>query len=388
MIHYVDIFTIALRLGLTSFGGPTAHLAYFHNEYVKQKRWLSKKSYADLVALSQFLPGPASSQVGIGIGLYRGGLLGGILAFLGFTLPSVFLLIAFAMWFPTDLAFATGLLKGLQLVAVAIVAHAIIGMSKSLASDAPRQWITFVAMATMLLFPHPFIQVGIILIAACIGRLLFTQGVSRENSTSDRVPISKRGGSIALFLFFFFLFAPPIILVWKDIPMLSFFESFYQSGALVFGGGHVVLPLLEQQFVSPTGLSGETFLAGYGATQAVPGPLFTFAAFLGAVLNGPIGGLFATFAMFLPAFLLIVGALPFWDLLRNNAHMQGAVSAMNAAVLGLLIAAFYDPIWTSSMTSSVHFTIASLLFLLLQFQKWPSWKIVLLGAMIGAFFLS
>lgn len=388
MKYYVDIFTIALRLGLTSFGGPTAHLAYFHNEYVKQKRWLSEKSYADLVALSQFLPGPASSQVGIGIGLYRGGLLGGILAFLGFTLPSVFLLIAFAMWFPTDLAFATGLLKGLQLVAVAIVAHAIIGMSQSLASDAPRQWITFVAMATMLLFPHPFIQVGIILIAACIGRLLFTQGMSRENSTSDRVPISKRGGSITLFLFFFFLFAPPIILAWKDIPMLSFFESFYQSGALVFGGGHVVLPLLEQQFVSPTGLSGETFLAGYGATQAVPGPLFTFAAFLGSVLNGPIGGLFATFAMFLPAFLLIVGTLPFWDLLRNNAHMQGAVSAMNAAVLGLLIAAFYDPIWTSSMTSSVHFTIASLLFLLLQFQKWPSWKIVLLGAMIGAFFLS
>ncbi|PPA70719.1 chromate transporter [Jeotgalibacillus proteolyticus] len=380
----LQILIISTRLGLTSFGGPIAHLGYFHDEYVRRRKWIDEKTYADLVALCQFLPGPASSQVGIGIGVLRAGTLGGIISFIGFTLPSVLALIIFALVVQSFDVANAGWLQGLKIVAVAVVAHAIIGMAKNLTPDLQRKAIALIALTITLLWQSTFSQVGVILLAGLAGFILFKQQPG-DDKQSFVFPISKRFGAICLTLFFAFLILLPIARDITQANWIAMFDSFYRSGSLVFGGGHVVLPLLEREFV-PTGwVSEEAFLAGYGAAQAVPGPLFTFAAYLGAVINGWQGGLLASLAIFLPAFLLILGALPFWNQLRQNATIKGALMGVNAAVVGILISAFYFPIWTSSIMAPVDFAFAAILFSMLVYWKLPPWVIVLTGAIGGTF---
>lgn len=378
----LEILFVSTRLGLTSFGGPTAHLGYFHEEYVRRKKWMDEKSYADLVALAQFLPGPASSQVGIGIGVMRAGVIGGIISFLGFTLPSVIALILFAGLLATTDIGNSGWIHGLKLVAVAVVAHAILGMAKNLTPDITRKTIALFALIGTLLWQSAWTQVGVIVLAALIGFLLFKQQESTEPAKST-FPITKRVSAICLVLFAGLLVLLPILRELTGSVWVAMIDSFYRSGSLVFGGGHVVLPLLEQEFV-PTGwISEESFLAGYGATQAVPGPLFTFAAYIGTVMKGWQGGLVATFAVFLPAFLLILGALPFWDQLRNNPKVKGAIMGVNAAVIGILIAALYSPIWTSSVLQPTDFALAAVLFSMLAYWKLPPWMVVVAGAVGG-----
>ncbi|GAA0300574.1 chromate transporter [Gracilibacillus halotolerans] len=380
---YALIFWIALRLGVTSFGGPIAHLGYFHDEYVRRRKWLSEKHYADLVALCQFLPGPASSQVGIGVGIIRGGVLGGFLAFLGFTVPSVIVLILFALAVHSFDIYDASFIHGLKIVAVAVVAHAIMGMGAKLTPDLTRKAIAILAVIAMLFWQSTWTQVGIILIAAVIGIFLFNKQENEGKEAQLHLTLSKKIGAISLSLFFSLLIVLPILSNISNSSWLTMFDSFYRSGALVFGGGHVVLPLLEQEFV-PTGfITAEEFLAGYGAAQAVPGPLFTFAAYLGTVIAGVPGGVLATVAIFLPAFLLIVGTLPFWHALREKSSVKGAFVAVNAAVVGILIAAFYQPIWTSTIVEVKDFALALILFSLLAFWKLPSWVIVILGIIGG-----
>lgn len=378
-----EILIVSTRLGLTSFGGPIAHLGYFHNEYVQRRKWMDEKSYADLVALSQFLPGPASSQVGIGIGVMRAGVFGGIVSFIGFTLPSVIALIIFALLLQgTDVGMA-GWIHGLKIVAVVVVAHAIMGMASKLAPDLKRKAIALFALVATLLWQTTFTQVGVILIAGFAGFLLYKQYEDLQDS-SVKFPVSRKFGAVCLALFFGLLILLPLAreaVTWNWVAM---FDSFYRSGSLVFGGGHVVLPLLEREFV-PAGLvTEEAFLAGYGAAQAVPGPLFTFASYLGAVMGGWQGGLLATAAIFLPAFLLILGTLPFWDILRKSPKIKGAFMGVNAAVVGILVSAFYHPIWTSSILAPVDFAFAAILFSMLVFWKLPPWVIVVAGAAGGA----
>lgn len=379
----LEILLVSTRLGLTSFGGPIAHLGYFHEEYIRRRKWMDEKSYADLVALAQFLPGPASSQVGIGIGVIRGGVLGGIVSFIGFTLPSVIALILFALLLNNFDVADAGWIHGLKIVAVAVVAHAIMGMAKNLTPDLTRKAIALFVLVAILFWQSTFTQVGVILIAAVIGYLIYKNSAETEDH-HVKFPIAKRFSAICLALFFGLLFLLPILREVTGSYWVAMFDSFYRAGSLVFGGGHVVLPLLEQEFV-PTGwLSEEAFLAGYGATQAVPGPLFTFAAYLGAVMNGWQGGLFATAAIFLPAFLLILGALPFWDMLRTNQKIKGAIMGVNAAVLGILISAFYTPIWTSSILEPMDFALAAILFSMLVYWKLPPWVVVVCGAIGGS----
>ncbi|GLO67986.1 chromate transporter [Oceanobacillus kimchii] len=380
----LEILFISTRLGLTSFGGPIAHLGYFHDEYVRRRKWMDEKSYADLVALAQFLPGPASSQVGIGIGVMRAGTLGGIVSFIGFTIPSVVALVIFALLMQSFNVGEMGWIHGLKLVAVAIVAHAIIGMATKLTPDLQRKTIALVALVVTLLWQTVYSQVVVILIAAMIGYVIYKNYSNDVQASHTHVKIlTKKFGFICLSLFFGLLLLFPILREITTSHWVAMFDSFYRSGSLVFGGGHVVLPLLEREFV-PTGwVSEEAFLAGYGAAQAVPGPLFTFAAYLGAVMNGWIGGLVATIAIFLPAFLLILGTLPFWNSLRNNHKIKGALMGVNAAVVGILIAAFYQPIWTSAVLSPIDFAFAAILFSMLVYWKLPPWVIVLTGAIGG-----
>ena len=378
----LEILFVSTRLGLTSFGGPTAHLGYFHEEYVRRRKWMDEKSYADLVALAQFLPGPASSQVGIGIGVMRAGVVGGIVSFIGFTLPSVIALILFALLLTEFDIGNAGWIHGLKIVAVVVVAHAILGMSKNLTPDLKRKAIALFALVSTLLWQTAFTQVGVILIAAFFGFLLYKQH-NENDEASSQFPIAKSVSAVCLLLFFGLLFLLPIIREFTGSYWVAMFDSFYRSGSLVFGGGHVVLPLLEQELVPNGWISEEAFLAGYGATQAVPGPLFTFAAYLGAVMKGWQGGLVATIAVFLPAFLLILGALPFWDALRNNPKIKGAIMGVNAAVVGILISALYNPIWTSSILAPTDFALAAILFSMLVYWKLPPWIIVVSGAIGG-----
>ncbi|WP_438824717.1 chromate transporter [Bacillus sp. JJ1474] len=371
-----------MKLGLTSFGGPVAHLGYFHQEYVKRRKWLDEKSYADLVALCQFLPGPASSQVGIGIGVIRGGLMGGILAFLGFTLPSVFALILFAQLLSIQEIGASSWIHGLKIVAVVVVAHAILGMAQKLAPDLKRKTIALFAIVATLFWQTAFSQIGIILLSGVLGYLFYKNSIDQIEK-QNHFPLSKRLAFGCLLIFVLLLIGLPVLREMTNLDWVALFDSFYRSGSLVFGGGHVVLPLLEREFV-PTGwLSEEAFLAGYGATQAVPGPLFTFAAYIGAIINGWQGGLLATFAIFLPAFLLILGTLPFWNELRSNPKITGALMGVNAAVVGILVAAFYHPIWTGSILAPKDFAFAVILFSMLTYWKLPPWVIVLTGAAGG-----
>lgn len=376
----IEIFLVSLKLGLTSFGGPVAHLGYFHHEYVQKRKWMDERSYGDLVALCQFLPGPASSQVGIGIGLSRGGLLGAIAAWTGFTLPSALVLVFFASLLQQFHVTDAGWIHGLKLVAVAIVAHAIWGMTQKLTPDRNRATIAIITAAIALLFPSTWTQVALILLAGFIGWLLYRK-YEIPPASKIHIPISRITAILCLLLFLSLLFLLPILRPFSH--WIAMFDSFYRSGSLVFGGGHVVLPLLENEFVLNGMVTKEQFLAGYGLTQAVPGPLFTFASYIGAVLDGTLGAILATIAIFLPAFLLVIGVLPFWDQVRRLSYVQGALLGINAAVVGILLAAFYNPIWTSSIISTPDFVIASLLFCLLAFWKAPPWIIVVLGAVSG-----
>jgi chromate transporter len=375
------VFLIFLRLGLTSFGGPIAHLGYFRDELVVRRQWLSERSYADLVALCQFLPGPASSQVGIALGLSRSGYAGALAAWAGFTLPSAIALILFALGLASHGdAVPSGLLQGLKVVAVAVVAQAVWGMGRNLCPDAPRITIMAAATCFVLLVPSAWGQVGAILIAAIIGLLLFKP---RPGSAHEPLPIviRRRVGLFWLTLFFTLLVGLPLLTTLFPNQALSMVDAFYRAGSLVFGGGHVVLPLLQAEVVPSGWVGNESFLAGYGAAQAVPGPLFTFAAFLGASMNdaptGWLGGIICLLAIFVPSFLLVLGALPFWEHLRRNTRMQAALSGINAAVVGLLLAALYQPVWTSAIHSPQDFGLALVALVALMFWKLPPWLVVL-----------
>ncbi|MFZ5946071.1 MAG: chromate efflux transporter [Bacillota bacterium] len=372
----VEVFSVASRLGLGSFGGPIAHLGYFRNEYVEKRKWIDDKSYADLVALCQFLPGPASSQVGISIGILRAGLLGGIASWIGFTFPSAFVLFLFATFVQGYDISNAGWLHGLTIVAVAVVAHAVWGMAKSLAPDKTRATIVLFSAVLTLLLPFTMKQILIILLAGIFGWLFLPKKELGDSSLGIDIPISKGVSVVSWIVFLSLLFGLPLLRQVSDSHLLAIFDSFFRVGSLVFGGGHVVLPLLQAEVV-PVGWVNETqFIAGYGAAQAVPGPLFTFAAYLGAVTKGLIGSLIATVAIFLPSFLIIIGGLPFWQALRMNPKFQSAITGINAAVVGILLAALYDPIWTKAIKNPFDFSLALIAFGMLMFWKIPPWKVV------------
>lgn len=381
------IFLIFLRLGLTSFGGPVAHLGFFREEFVTRRQWLSDRSYADLVALCQFLPGPASSQVGIALGLSRAGYRGAFAAWAGFTLPSAIVLIVFALGLSSfSNSFSTGALQGLKIVAVAVVAQAVWGMARHLCTDVKRVTIMMLATCAALLIPTVWSQVSVIILAGIAGILLFKPAQLPQHDPLP-IKISRHMGAFWLALFTILLISLPLASEVFPNQTLAIVDAFYRAGALVFGGGHVVLPLLQTEVV-PTGWVGEEiFLAGYGATQAMPGPLFTFAAFLGASMttspSGLAGGIIALVAIFVPSFLLVVGALPFWESLRQNLRTQAALSGVNAAVVGLLLAALYQPVWTSAILSAQDFAMGLLALVALMFWKLPPWMVVIAGGLAG-----
>lgn len=378
-----EVFGAFLKLGLTSFGGPIAHLGYFRDELVTRRKWIDEKGYADLVALCQFLPGPASSQVGFAMGLLRGGPLGALAAWSAFTLPSALILLIFATAATAlDNPAGQGLLHGLKLVAVAVVAQAVWGMARSLTPDRPRAGIALAAIF-MVTAGGTLGQLAAIVLGAVSG-LVLCRGAAVEQRTSFSFGISRSAGVICLLAFLLLLFGLPLIASIMDSQGLRLFDAFYRSGALVFGGGHVVLPLLEAEVVRSGWVSENAFLAGYGVAQAVPGPLFTFSAYLGAVMgpspNGVTGAAISLAAIFLPGFLLLLGTLPFWDRLSTFPLAQAAMGGANAAVVGVLGAALYNPVWTSAVLTSTDFALALSGFLLLVVWKAPPWIVVLLMA--------
>lgn len=378
----LEVLLVSTKLGLTSFGGPVAHLGYFRAEYVERRQWLDDGRYADLVALCQFLPGPASSQVGMGIGLLRAGLPGALAAWIGFTLPSVLLLVAFAYLFRSFDLGQAGWIHGLKVAAVAIVAQAVYGMSRSLAPDRPRATIAVAAALVVLAWNSPLAQIAAIAAAAGAGMLLH-RDEAKPPAGATSVPVSKAFALTSLGLFAALLLLLPALRQAYPAPWLAVFDSFFRSGSLVFGGGHVVLPLLEREVVPPGWVTPEQFLAGYGAAQAVPGPLFTFAAYLGAMMGGWAGASLATVAIFLPAFLLVAGILPFWTALSRQTKVRSALWGINAAVVGILLAALYDPVWTSAIRSTADFFLALATFALLVIWKLPPWVVVLFAALGG-----
>jgi chromate transporter len=384
----LEVLWVATRLGLTSFGGPVAHIGYFREEYVGRRKWVDEATYVDLVALCQFLPGPASSQVGMAIGITRAGLLGGVAAWLGFTLPSAIALVAFAYGVRSLGVADAGWLHGLKVVAVAVVALAVWTMARSLTPDGKRAGLAILAASAALLWPTGLGQITIIAVAALLGWRLFP-GALTITSPRARILLGRRLGAFMLALFVALLVALPVGRELTGAPSLAVFDSFFRAGSLVFGGGHVVLPLLQSEVVPPGWVTNEEFVAGYGAAQAVPGPLFTFAAYLGAIRgprpNGLAGAAIALVAIFLPSFLLIVGTLPFWDTLRARADFQGALRGINAAVVGLLLAALYQPVWTSAIRGPRDLALALGAFGLLAFAKAPAWLVVVLTAAGGAF---
>jgi chromate transporter len=386
-----EVFGAFLRLGLTSFGGPIAHLGYFHEAFVVRRKWLDERAYGDLVALCQFLPGPASSQTGFAIGLMRAGYPGALAAWTGFTLPSAIALVLFAYGASAlNGPLGAGLLHGLKLVAVAIVAQAVWGMARSLAPDRERASVAAVAALVILFSTSSFAQIGAIALGGIAG-LWLCRGATPSAAGHMPSPVSRRAGLAALALFFILLAGLPIllgILHESGAPQgLAVFDAFYRSGALVFGGGHVVLPLLRDAFVGPGWVSDNTFLAGYGAAQAVPGPLFTFAAYLGTAVNatphGIAGAVLGLFGIFLPGILVLLGTLPFWDTFRQRAGAQAAMRGVNAAVVGVLGAALYNPVWTNSVASPKDFGIALAGFILLTVWRAPPLVAVVLGALAG-----
>ncbi|MDE1570309.1 chromate efflux transporter [Aquabacter sediminis] len=382
-----EVFRAFLTLGLTSFGGPVAHLGYFRETFVIRRRWVSEADFADLVALCQFLPGPASSQVGFALGVMRaGGLAGGLAAFIAFTLPSAVALLVCGLGIGTLSGDRlSGMIHGLKLVAVAVVAHALWGMARSLAPDRPRAGIALAGLALTTLGAGILGQTMSIAMGAAAG-LLLCRGDGPAPVGHIHVPVSRKVGAAVLVLAVGLLVALPL-LASLGSHGVAFFDAFYRSGALVFGGGHVVLPLLQAAVVGPGWVTASDFLAGYGLAQAVPGPLFTFAAYLGAVAhmapNGVAGGLLATIAIFLPGLLLVYGALPFWDALRKRPRAQAAMRGAGAAVVGVLAAAFYDPVWTSAIGNGVDFLLAAAGFLALSLWRAPPWTVVVLLAGAG-----
>ena len=380
-----EVFWIFLALGLTSFGGPVAHLGYFRTAFVERRQWLSEQAYADLVALCQFLPGPASSQVGFALGLLRAGPWGAAMAWLAFTLPSAIILVLFAFGAAVlDGPIASGIIHGLKVVAVAIVAHAVWGMARNLCPDKTRTGIALAAVFTVVLVSGPLGQVSAIVLGGLAGLTLCRDSAAATASESLHFPVTRKAGMVALGVFAGLLILLPLLAgmaVWLDIA-----DAFYRSGALVFGGGHVVLPLLEAEVVQLGWLTSDEFLAGYGAAQAVPGPLFTFAAYLGALLpgiNGLVGALLALLAIFIPGFLLLVGVLPFWNQFRQWGSAQALMRGANAAVVGILGAALYQPVWTSAIIGAEEFALALTGFLLLTVWKLPAWVVVVVVAFGG-----
>jgi chromate transporter len=381
------VFSVFLRLGLTSFGGPIAHLGYFRTEFVERRRWMDDRSYSDLVALCQFLPGPASSQVGMALGMSRAGWLGSLAAWAGFTLPSAIALILFAYGIAQYGELAnSGAVHGLKVVAVAIVAQAVWGMARTLCPDRPRAALAIFTALLTLVLPSAVGQIVAIVLSGLLGWRFLTLP-HQEPSEHQRFGVSKRAGWVALTFFFVLLLGLPLVVAVAGSPVLTLLNGFYRTGALVFGGGHVVLPLLQSVVVQGGVVSNADFLAGYGAAQAVPGPLFTFAAYLGAVMHGPLngwvgGGVFLL-AIFLPAYLLVVGALPFWDALRQRDAVQSAMAGINAGVVGILLSALYDPVWTSAIHARADFGLALVAFGLLVYGRVSPAIVVALAAAAG-----
>ena len=380
----LEVGWVALKLGLTSFGGPIAHLGYFREEYVRKRAWLDEQTYADLVALCQVLPGPASSQVGIGIGTLRAGPLGGLAAWVGFTLPSAVALTAFAFIVDRYDVSDAGWVHGLKVVAVAVVAQAVWGMARQFCTDRIRATLALLAALAILASPTPYAQLLVIVAAGVIGWRLFPTTADAAPVHHHPVPLSRRAGIVCLGGILRFLDRPAASRAGCGGREFDLFTSFYRVGAFVFGGGHVVLPMLQAQVV-PTGwMTNDQFLAGYGAAQAAPGPLFTFSAYLGAVRgpepNGVPGAAIGVIAIFLPSFFLIFGALPFWDALRAHPIFRGALSGINAAVVGILLAALYSPVWTSAILRPADFGLAVACLGLLMIWKLPPWAVVVFAA--------
>lgn len=384
-----EVFWVFLRLGVTSFGGPVAHLGYFREAFVERRRWLSDRVYADLVALCQFLPDPASSQVGMAIGLQRAGIGGLLAAWVAFTMPSAIILVAFAFGVASfgDTA-GMGWLAGLKAAAVAVVAQAVFGMAKSLTPDAKRATVAAVAMIVVLLVPHPAVQVAAIVVGGLAGLAwLRSDDADHDEGEGFAIGVSRRIGAIVLMVFAGLLVALPVLVAVTDDPSIRLADAFYRAGSLVFGGGHVVLPLLEAETVRTGLVDHDVFLAGYGAAQAVPGPLFTFSAFLGAsTTTGPtgvLGAAIALVAMFLPAALLVVGVLPFWKRLRSSRLARRALMGVNASVVGILAAALYDPVFVQGVTSPATLALAIAVFIAQTHWKLPAWAAVIAAGVIG-----
>jgi len=384
-----SVFAVFLRLGLTSFGGPIAHLGYYRTEFVERRRWLSEAAYADLVALCQLLPGPASSQVGFAVGLSRGGLLGGVAAWLGFTLPSAVAMVLFAQGAAALTGpLSAGMLHGLQVAAVAVVAQAVWSMARSLCPDRPRATIAVVATLIVTAAPTAIGQIAAILAGAAAGAWLCREAPAVAPSARLSIPVPRALAVAALAVFVLLLIGLPIAAAVSAVPALAVAEAFYRAGALVFGGGHVVLPLLHTSVVEPGWVSQDAFLSGYGAAQAVPGPLFTFAAYLGAIMTAPPSGwpgaALCLVAIFLPGLLLVLGVLPFWASLGRGALMQASLRGVNAAVVGVLLGALYDPVWTKAIGGPADFALALMAFALLVIWKAPPGLAVLVSAAGGA----
>jgi chromate transporter len=383
----LEVLLVFLRLGVTCFGGPIAHIGYLRDEFVVRRRWIDEQAYADLVGLCQFLPGPASSQVGFSIGLMHAGYRGGLAAWTGFTLPSAIVLVLFAygageLGGPAGI----GLLHGLKLVAVAIVAQAVWGMASTLCPDRERASIALAAALIILFSTSSVSQIAAILLGGLAGLRLCRSGPPTTTGHIT-VPVSRTAGVVALAVFFLLLAGLPVLRGLANSQGIALFEAFYRSGALVFGGGHVVLPLLREAFVTPGWVSDNAFLAGYGAAQAVPGPLFTFAAYLGAVVSpsphGLTGAALGLIGIFLPGVLILMGTLPFWETFRKRARAQAVMRGVNAAVVGLLGAALYNPVWTSAVQTSGDFGIALAGFVLLTVWRAPPLVVVIISALGG-----
>jgi chromate transporter len=379
----LEVLLVFLRLGCTSFGGPVAHLGYFRAELVERRRWLDEAGYVDIVALCQFLPGPASSQVAVTLGALRAGLLGALAAWFGFTLPSALAMIAFGYGVAGFGGGHQPWLHGLKIVAVAVVAQAVWAMARKLCPDRERASVAVGAALLALFLPSAAGQVGAIVAAAVIGWCVF-RAPAAQRAVPLAIRIPRGVAVLSLALFFGLLFGLPLLASASDSHEVALVSGFYRSGALVFGGGHVMLPLLQQTVVPPGWIGNDAFLAGYGAAQALPGPLSTFAAYLGTVMapapNGWPGGLLCLAAIYLPSFLLLLGILPFWDALRVRAGVRSALTGVNAAVVGLLLAALYTPVWTSAIAAPADFAIAIAAFLMLALWQVPPWAVVIFGA--------
>jgi chromate transporter len=378
------VFLVFLRLGLTSFGGPVAHLGYFREEFVARRKWLDERAYADLVALCQFLPGPASSQVGMAVGLSRAGYVGALAAWTAFTLPSAIALVLFAYGVAAISGAAdSAWLHGLKIAAVAVVAQAVLGMMRALAPDKERATLAVVAAIIALAIPTAWGQVGAIVLGGIFGAAILRNGPPASDHVALPLTVGRTAGALWLALFFALLIGFPILAAETQSGPIDLVDSFYRSGSLVFGGGHVVLPLLQAEVVPPGWVSNDQFLAGYGAAQAVPGPLFTFAAYLGAVIGGWAIAALCLVAVFVPSFLLVAGALPFWEELRRRAWAQSTLRGVNAAVVGLLLAALYNPVWTAGIKSPKDFALAMAAFLALYMWSVTPWLVVVLCAMVA-----